>query len=173
MVLPVTLFVCGFILTACGVQNSALKITFIVEDEVYYTTTGNSDSLITFPQNPYKEGFDFVGWYTDGQVNYSFNFLEKQSSSGELTVFAKWKAIEYNIYYNLGIGSNHLDNPVKYTAEQLPLVIKAAVAPDRWEFTGWTDPFSDSLQKTVIIPAGTMGDITLNANWERELIILH
>lgn len=49
------------ILTACnGVVD--IKLSFIVDGEVYHTIDTKSDGVITLPDNPTKEGNVFYGW---------------------------------------------------------------------------------------------------------------
>ncbi len=44
--------------------------------------------LITRPADPVKQGYDFVGWYTDSGCNIPFSFNE--TVKGNMTLYAKW-----------------------------------------------------------------------------------
>ncbi|MCL2077691.1 MAG: InlB B-repeat-containing protein [Oscillospiraceae bacterium] len=70
----------------------------------------------------------------------------------------------YNITYNLNNGINHKDNPLTYTAEDLPVTL---FNPTRagYTFTGWTGSNGTTPQTGVMIPVGTTGDLEYTANW--------
>lgn len=63
------------------------KITFIVDGEVYSTTKAKYKKKIKFPAHPYKDGHDFIGWFTDrGGVNQYDSV--KMKSKKPLTLYA-------------------------------------------------------------------------------------
>ena len=87
-------------------------ITAVFEPNKYilrFNTVGGSaidDITITYPNNPttpltpIKEGYDFVGWYTNISYTTRFNFdvpLTKNT-----TIFARWlEALDDNLYFAL------------------------------------------------------------------------
>ncbi|MDR0372883.1 MAG: InlB B-repeat-containing protein [Nitrososphaerota archaeon] len=89
-------------------------------------------------------------------------------------VIANWtEAInKYTIAYELKGGTNPAGNPTIYTVADLPLSITDPSKPG-FIFAGWTIAYNDSaiVENTfsLIIPAGTTGNITLTANWKEIL----
>ncbi|MCD8308304.1 MAG: InlB B-repeat-containing protein [Clostridia bacterium] len=74
-------------------------------DDVYYTVTfvtngGNDiDSVqvkegekLTAPTTPVKDGYEFVGWYTDSSLTTVYSFT--QNVTGSFTLYAKWEEEE-------------------------------------------------------------------------------
>lgn len=55
------------------------------------------------PTNPTKEGHDFNYWCEDQELTTEFNFLEKRAE-GNITVYAKWTAIKYNLTLDANTG---------------------------------------------------------------------
>jgi uncharacterized repeat protein (TIGR02543 family) len=62
-------------------------VSFVVEglDEPYYEITLRKDEAVTFPEEPTKTGYDFVGWMYDGGT-----LFEGGSANGNLILTAKW-----------------------------------------------------------------------------------
>jgi uncharacterized repeat protein (TIGR02543 family) len=65
------------------------------------------NSLVTAPQVS-REGFAFVGWYTDEELSTLFDFSTPVSS--DLTLYAKWELTTFTITFDSGPGSTV--NPV-------------------------------------------------------------
>lgn len=62
---------------------------------VSFNTNGGSniesssyESKITKPTDPIKDGFTFVGWYSDSYLTHEWHF--DNTSSGNITLYAKW-----------------------------------------------------------------------------------
>ena len=93
-------------------------------DLIYYTISFNTNGgneikdlsvssieVPVMPNDPIKEGYDFIGWYLDDKLSIKFdnNKIVKE----DITLYAKWKEKKplsndpslYNIYIN-GIGIN-------------------------------------------------------------------
>jgi len=91
------------ILTACS-HPSSFTINFdsnggnSVEEII---TDGKSE--IQMPDNPTREGYDFLGWfYDDGTFQdpfSSFSLIEKPIKE-DFTVFANWSALSFTIEFN-------------------------------------------------------------------------
>ena len=74
---------------------------------------------------------------------------------------------EYTITYHLDGGSNHPDNPSRYTAAET--VTLKDPTRDGYTFLGWTqDGGSSTPQKPVTIPAGTTGNLAFTAHWQKD-----
>ncbi len=60
--------------------------------EVPPQTVSKSDSHVTKPPQPTKDGYYFDGWYTEISYEYEFDF-EKEEIKGTSTLHAKWEPI--------------------------------------------------------------------------------
>ena len=69
---------------------------------------------------------------------------------------------DFAIKYNLNGGENHAENPLGYSALELPLVLKEA-SKAGYAFLGW---YNSADEKVEAIPAGTLGDVEVSAKWQ-------
>ncbi len=120
-------------------------------------------------KDPSREGYSFKGWYTDSEFKNAFAGITSETK-GNLTIYAKWEEItvapgEALITYELNGGTNHADNPVKYTEGQ-PLELKDP-SREGYTFKGW---YTDSEFKNEFagITSETKGNLTIYAKWEEE-----
>ena len=120
-------------------------------------------------KDPSREGFIFKGWYTDSELKNEFAGITSETK-GNLKLYAKWEEItvapgEALITYELNGGTNHADNPVKYTEGQ-PLELKDP-SREGYTFKGW---YTDSEFKNEFagITSETKGNLTIYAKWEEE-----
>ena len=125
--------------------NDANEFKYTIEDEV---------ELIV----PTRKGYEFLGWYIGEEK------VEKVEvgTTGNLTLTAKWDAIEYQITYDLGNGTHDASPVVSYTIEDN---ITLGTASKRgYRFLGWL------LNEELVteIEKGTTGNIELVASWEYQ-----
>ena len=125
--------------------NDANEFKYTIEDEV---------ELIV----PTRKGYEFLGWYIGEEK------VEKVEvgTTGNLTLTAKWDAIEYQITYDLGNGTHDASPVVSYTIEDN---ITLGTASKRgYRFLGWL------LNEELVteIAKGTTGNIKLVASWEYQ-----
>lgn len=87
-VFAVILMICAVLgLTGCGSDggsSSKVEITYMVEDSEYMTVSFNNVSDVNHPDNPTKDGWTFVGWYTDSEFTTGSLFV-KDSYTGNST----------------------------------------------------------------------------------------
>ena len=111
-------------------------------------------------QLPTKEGYAFVGWFTDEWLTKKA--IEGANISANTILYAKWTPIEYTITYNLDEGTVATENPEKYTLETDTFTLNNPTKPG-YIFVGWTGTGIDSVSKTVTIAKGSTGDRTYTA----------
>ena len=77
-------------------------ITYVLNggtnDENNPTTYTIEDSITL--EDPTKEGYDFVGWYTDAALTVLTNPIIEKGTKGELTFYAKWEVSGYTFEDN-------------------------------------------------------------------------
>ena len=93
-------------------------------------------AMVSKPNNPTKEGFDFKGWFTDQNLTSEFNFATAINS--DLKLYAKW--VEKEITVNFETYGGTVIDPItqKYNTK-----IDVPINPEKsgFFFLGW---FTDS-----------------------------
>jgi len=154
-------------LTVIGLNDSSTyKISFDsqggseVESMIVY-----EGDLVTEPDDPIKDGYQFVGWYTTDNFTRTFDF--DVMPSGDTIVYAKWNYIDENIYtitFDTNGGST-----VDPLSENGGVSISAPAEPTKegFEFAGW---YSDQdLVYAYQIAYMPYGNLVLYARW-REAV---
>lgn len=142
--------------------NSEFTITYHPNggDMDFLTQTYTIDDWVTYPI-PQKEGYRFMGWYHDEELNHIAGEGFPAGNTGDLDLYARWDKL-YNITYVDGYSN---DNPDNFIEEELPFILSNAER-DGYRFMGWykSDDFIAENKLEKIIEAK---DITLYAYWEK------
>lgn len=124
------------------------------DNPAFYSATDNFE-LAT----PVCDGYEFLGWFTaDGARVTSVT----AGSSGNLTLYARWNELTYDVVYRLfktPIEDNIKDEYKSYTISK-GLVDMPNPDIYNYVFLGW---YTDDGIEMTHIPVGTTGDLTLNA----------
>ena len=117
-----------------------------------------NDSTTIALRDPSKTGFAFEGWFADQAFTESVTTIPR-GATGDIDLYAKWKLIEYPLFYFAGTGKNPAGNPVSHTVLDGDL----AVAPPEFDeaVAGTSAWYADSLlanKAPSVIPAGSTGD---------------
>src|SRR5690554_6920509 len=133
-------------------SNGGSPVTAITQD---YATT------VSKPTDPTKVGYTFAGWYSDSNLSTAYTFTTMPAQN--ITLYAKWVPLAYNINYELADGLNHLSNPSSYTIETNTIILSAPTK-EGYTFEGW---YSDSNFTNYVseITIGSIGNLTLYAKW--------
>ncbi len=109
-----------------------------------------------------KAGYTFAGWFSDSGFTNEVTSIP-MGSTGNVMLYAKWVANEYNITYNLDGGINSVNNPATYNVATPTINFEDATKAG-FLFAGW---FSDSefTNEVTSIPMGSTGDVVLYAKW--------
>ena len=158
------LIVSMFAFSACGGKVENFNLSFKVDGKDYSTISTNGSEIVTIPENPIKEGYEFDGWYWDKDVwnePFTANSLLNAPISSDMSVYARFNAISYDITYETDDGTH--SNPVSYTIEDSFALSDAEKAG--YNFVGW---YADNAYTTEVtsISTGSMGAITLYAKYE-------
>ena len=171
--------VCGKILVEQEVipalTGNEYSITYVLHG---YDTYLQSIVINNPPENPNSygsngvakfeplevKGYKFEGWYDAPGDNGVEVKSIPAGSTGNRTLYARWSQLEYDVTYKL------YQTPLKPISDEKFLHYKTSKGltdlPNptlyNYIFLGW---YTDDGQEVKSIPAGTTGDITLNAYW--------
>ena len=123
----------------------------------YTVTTAN----ITLAK-PTRKGCVFSGWYSDSKFKNKVTVIKK-GTTGNKTLYARWKIYEYSITYNLNGGKFPIGNPASYNVNTATIKLKDATKKG-YVFAGW---YKEATFKTKVttIPKGSTGNLKLYAKW--------
>ena len=130
------------------------------------------DVEFELPENTFaKIGYNFAGWNTEKNgsgTDYEAKLNVKNltaENGATVTLYAKWKAIDYSITYELDGGTNADGNPASYTIED-SITLKNPTK-DGYLFGGWyeTEDFSGTAVTNWKAGEKTE-DVTLYAKWD-------
>ena len=112
-----------------------------------------------------RTGYTFGGWYESEDFGGKAVTEITDTDTGEKTYYAKWDLVSYQIHYVLNGGTNPEQNPDSYTIEDT--VILSAPSRKGYVFQGWRYDGAEKPIVSVTLPAGTTGDYTFTAVWEK------
>ncbi len=111
-----------------------------------------------------RDGYIFDGWYEDEECSGEQVVQFDVTPNRDLVLYAKWVVETYKITYDVGNGEEADGNPTEYDITQLPIALNAPTR-NGFKFIGWQVGY-EATETTLVIPAGTTGDIVMVANWE-------
>ena len=155
-------------LYAQWIEKGAYKITYELDSGANNTKNPNaykdSSGKIDL-YNPTKTGYNFEGWYTDKDFAVKISAIS-EDSTGDITLYAKWKIETYTITYNNCDGATNANNPASYNVESGTITLAEATKTG-YTFVGWyTDEACTEANKVTEIAKGYTGNLTLYAQWE-------
>lgn len=123
-----------------------------------------------------KPGYVFDGWYRTAGGTQAYRDKEGVSNltpvdGGVVTLYARWKLVDYPVYYNLNGGKNSLSNPLKYNILSSDLALSPPTKPG-YVFKGWYTSSTFTGLPVVQIPAGSFGNKTFYAKWEAPVFVV-
>ena len=111
--------------------------------------------------NPTRTGYTFIGWYTDRAGTKAYKF--GSPVTGNITLYAKWKAIEFTVQFHLNYGSKVTSQKVAYGS-----YVKRPANPTRagYKFIDW---YKDAQGKTLFSfnKEKIYKNCALYAKWEK------
>ena len=129
--------VTNIILLISACSNTAHILYFDSNGGSEIASIINNDTTIIMPEDPTKEGYKFKGWFLDDDTFLKpfteSNILNKLSSN-DVTVYAKWEIINYNINYNYIDGS--AENITSFNVESEDIILNNPIK-NGYTFQGW------------------------------------
>ena len=132
-----------------GVNNDGNPATYDIE------------TALTFLA-PTKEGFEFIGWFTENDLTSTQVEGIELGTTGTVTVYALWQAFPFTISFNPMGGTLPEGNPTGY-ASSLGIESFEPATRKGYTFVGWYNFADDTL--VTYIPVGTEGNFELYAKF--------
>ncbi len=137
------------------------------DDSVYETATFSADDGIELPQDPEREGYDFLGWFSD-RAGEGDEFTTESDlpddNTDPIEVYAKWEVQKYEITYEANGGEfvGTPTNPVEATyGDALPA--EPEVTREGYTHDGWV--YTDENAATYTDATMPAKDLTATAQW--------
>ena len=119
----------------------------------------------------YDKNYDLINYERTGYAKTGwFNGDEKFDGgiwnlTNDVTLYADWQIVTYNITYVLNGGETIGENPTEYDIESQDITLAAPTG--KHTFVGW---YKDEAlkEKITVITNRSFGDITLYADWQHE-----
>ena len=149
-----------------------------IEYELYFDANGGvceTESKTVYVNYYYgelpiatREGYDFVGWFTDPVAGVQVRNTDTYTTAGDSKVYAHWKVHTHNVVYdfwtNGGTDSSVYNAYVDYGAK---LDLSVTATKEGWTFVGWnTNPDATEGLKDGIMPDK---DVVLYAIFRKDI----
>ena len=121
---------------------------------------------------PTREGFVFAGWYQNPTFSGSQVTTIETGTEKNVSLWAKWNAIEYSISYVLNGGTNSDQNVAKYSILDTPVKLYNPIR-DGYLFEGWFASSDFSGGRVTYLSKDNLGDVTLYAKWSLAYTITY
>ncbi len=136
-------------------KDISYSVTFKNDNTIYLTSDIAQDKTVTKPNDPVKEGYNFLGWYYNDTL-YDFT----KPITGNIELEAKWEEIKVQIYtvtFDTD-GGNTIESIV---VNEGSTITETIPTKEGYNFLGWyyNDAEFDFTTKIE-------SDITLKAKWE-------
>ena len=163
------------------VYGTSITLFTVTVNDAYGTPTGAGSysvgSTVTLNAGT-RNGYNFNRWTVNsGGVTLSSTTSATATftmPTNNVAVTASWNVIQYNIRYTLNSGSNAAGNPTTYNAGNIFPIAIGNPTRANYDFRGWNVTYangtSTNFQVSYSIPAGTIGNIDLSANWATTVV---
>ena len=135
-------------------------------------TEFNERTLPLTLKTPTRDGFTFGGWYQNPACSGNQVTTIDVGTEKNVSLWAKWNAIEYSVSYVLNGGINSDQNVAKYSILDTPVKLYNPTR-DGYLFEGWFASSDFSGEKMTYLSKDNLGDVTLHAKWSLAYTITY
>lgn len=135
-------------------------------------TEFNERTLPLTLKTPTRDGFTFGGWYQNPTCSGNQVTTIDAGTEKNVSLWAKWNAIEYSVSYVLNGGTNSDQNVAKYSILDTPVKLYNPTR-DGYLFEGWFASSDFSGERMTYLSKDNLGDITLYAKWSQAYTITY
>lgn len=161
LLISILIILCFAIIAFNGCTDNLKTITFVTNggSAINPITVKDGETLPDITP-PTRDGYEFVGWYTDPDCTQEFDMTTEIHK--DMTLYAKWENASLIVSFVTNGGSEIAPITVK---EGDALSVTATTTKENHVFVGWyTDPdCTDAFADGTVVTA----NITLYAKWER------
>lgn len=126
----------GFLLTSCNLFSpehfdgkEVCNVTYMIDGNVYHSTSVKEDSKTTFPMDPEKDGYVFLGWFSLGD-----KWEEHDTVTSSMILTAKFRECEY---YDIVLFVDGYVYDILNVQENSILEEPKAPVKEDYKFIGW------------------------------------
>lgn len=134
--------------------------------------TFNEKTLPLTLKAPTRDGFTFGGWYQNPACSGNQVTTIDAGTEKNVSLWAKWNAIEYSVSYVLNGGINSDQNVAKYSILDTPVKLYNPTR-DGYLFEGWFASSDFSGERMTYLSKDNLGDVTLHAKWSLAYTITY
>ncbi len=135
-------------------------------------TEFNERTLPLTLKAPTRDGFTFGGWYQNPACSGNQVTTIEVGTEKNVSLWAKWNAIEYSVSYVLNGGTNSDQNVAKYSILDTPVKLYNPTY-EGFVFEGWFTKSDFSGERMTYLSKDNLGDITLYAKWSQAYTITY
>lgn len=152
--------------------NGGSKEGLVPWNPVTYTIEQN---VPAFTIAPVKNGYTFVGWYTDIELTtpISTPYVITSGTTGAKTYYAKWTPITYTVTFDANGGTGTITPASKQVTYDAPYgeLPEGPTPPGAGSFIGWYTASTGGTQVTAKTIVSTAGNHTLYARFESTFTV--
>ncbi len=154
----VFLFSCGEELSdeKPSTQTQSYTVQFMIGEEIYEERQVEEGRSVEYPEDPTREGYEFLGWYLQEELQTEIVDLKE-----DICLTAGFTPCRYTIIYENTLDAENT-NPTSYTIEEGHVF--TPLSKSGYTFTGWTP---------AEIEMGTTGEVIVTAQWEEGYSIVY
>ena len=148
-------------------------INFYVDDDIFSTLQTSGNELITLPDAPKKESYEFVGWFFDKDTfnnqlkedTYLNKSLDQNINVYANYLFKEEPVKEFTVTFDT-CGGDKMDSITTSIISSEPIPTR-----DGYTFLGWY--LENTYISKVTFPYEVTQNITLYAKWEKNTYNVH